>query len=500
MTGSRARRRGPSHPDSRGGAGPRSGRARVLFVQDTTCEYAGVATLSGVLRRGGHETDLAVACGRRDLRRLAGLLERTRPDMVGFSATSTSLLRLLQAAGVARDAGFPTLFGGFHPTVFPEVATHPAVDWICRGEGEGALLDLARLAKEGFRGARDIPNLGWSDDDGLHLNPMRPLVDLDSLPHPDRAIYYSRFPEMARFSNKRVFVGRGCPHACTFCYASQLRAKFRGLGSYVRYRDPQDVVDEIEALERDWGFRTLTFTCESFTADRQWALSFLDLYARRVRAPFMTAAAFGDLDAELVGALASAGCFCLAVGLETGNEGVRRTLGKAFDNGHAVRVGELARRHGVDLMGFCMFGLPGESIAEAWETIDMLAAIGARSISPTLLRPYPGTPLHEMIRRKGLMRAGIEDEDILRCAEGSLVESPDRRAIENLQKLSWLALKLPGSRPLIRLLVRLPHNPAFSAVMLAGLLQKYVSSRRVGAMEFMALARHMRRDYRSFFW
>ena len=476
--------------------------SRMLFVQDTPCEYAGVATLSAVLLRAGHETDLMVVDGgARDLRRLRRHLDRQPPDLVGFTATTISVGRLLKAATVTKRAGLPTVFGGFHPSFFPELVEHPDVDWICRGEGEGALLELLELAPVGFVGADAIPNLGWADDDGVHLNPLRPLVDVDRLPAVDRELYFDRFAGMASFSNKRVFVGRGCPHGCTFCYNAQVRRLFDGLGPFVRMRDPRSIITEVLDLRRRYGFETLTFTCESFTTDRAWALDFLEQYGREVGAPFMTAAVFSDLDEELVEALAGAGCFCLSVGLETGNDRLRRNvLGKGFDTAFAARVGQLCRAHGIDLMAFCMFGLPDEGLAEAWETVDVLQAIGARTISPTLLQPYPGTPIHKSIVRRGLLRPGVTEEEIFQRPIGSVVGSPDRQAIENVQKLAWLALKLPSSRPLLERLVHLPPNPAFSAALVAGLLHKYTRSRRVGILEFLRLARHMRRDFRSFFW
>jgi len=474
----------------------------MLFVQDTPCEYAGVATLSAVLRRAGHETDLTVVDGgERDLRRLRRRLARRPPDLVGFTATTISVPRLLKAAGLAKQAGVPTIFGGFHPTFFPELAEHPDVDWICRGEGEGALLDLLELAPSGFAGAEAIQNLGWADEDGLHLNPLRPLVDVDSLPVVHRELYFDRFGGLSSFSNKRVFVGRGCPHGCTFCYNAQLRRLFDDLGPFIRMRDPRSIIDEVLDIRRRWGFETITFTCESFTSDRDWALDFLERYGREVGAPFMTAAVFSDLDEELIEALAAAGCFCLSVGLETGNDRIRRSvLGKGFDTDLAARIGQACRRHGIDLMAFCMFGLPDEGLTEAWETVDALQAIGARTISPTLLQPYPGTPIHKAIVRRGLLRPGVSEDEIFNKPVGSVVESPERRAIENVQKLAWLALKVPASRPLLERLVHLPPNPAFSAAMLAGLLHKYTRSRRVGTFEFLRLARHMRRDFRSFFW
>lgn len=478
--------------------------ARVLFIQDTLCEFAGVATLSAVLKRAGHTTALEVVEGKTGRARLPALLASHDPDLVAFSSVSIGLDRRLALARICRQQGYLVTMGGPHPTFHPEMVSNPDVDLFCSGEGEGAIVDIADRIDAGWHRLSDfsgIANLSYQDEDGPHRQDMRQLVDIDDLPPIDRDLYYDRFPAMANFSNKRVHVSRGCPHSCTFCDAVTLRRAVKGLGKFVRYRDPDSIIDEIDVLRRRWGFRTLTLTAETFTAHKRWALSFLEAYATKVRVPFVTAAVYSELDEDVVKALADAGCHCLTLGLESGNERIRaELLGKEFSNELILEKGALLKKYGIRVMSFCMFGAPTETVDEAWETVDMEVKIGAVAHSPTLLQPYRGTPILEYIEQEGLLREGVTEHDIFHKAIGIAVDTPDRDRIENLQKLSWLVLKEPKLRPVVKKLIELPPNPAFSAVMLAGLLQKYTSSRQVGAVEFSRLAVHMRHDYKSFFW
>ncbi len=478
--------------------------AKVLFLQDTLCEYAGLAILSACLKAAGHETDLAVVDGKRDLAAFPAQLDAIRPDLCAFSTVSIGLDRRLEIAAICKAKGYLTIFGGPHPTFHPELVEDWRVDLSCRGEGEEAIVDVADRIDEGARSVQEfagIANVSWMSGDVPQHPPMRRLVDIDALPFHDRGIYYDRFPVMAKFSNKRVHVSRGCPHVCTFCDAVTLRKAVSGLGKFVRYRSPDSIIEEIRRLQADWGFRTLTLTAETFTANRRWALKFLEQYAREVRVPFLTAAVYSELDEEMIKALADAGCHCLTIGLESGNETIRQDLlKKRFSNDFVRDIGRLLKKYDIRLMSFVMFGSPTETLETAWETVDLEVEIGAMAHSPTLLQPYKGTEILDYIQERTLLRDGVTEHDIFHKPVGMAVKSDDRQAIENLQKLSWLVLQWPQTRPLVEKLVKLPPNPAFSAVLLACLTQKYLSSRQIGVREFTKYAVHLRRDYKSFFW
>ena len=169
--------------------------AKVLFLQDVLYEAFGPQVLSAVLKEHGHDCDLDVISmeGRRNV------LSRIRsfePDVVSFSISSFGFQWAVELAKeIKSEIETVTLFGGPHPTYFPQFATSEGVDYACRGEGEGAILDLANAIDAGSP-HEDIPTLMRRGPDGaLISNPLRPLIEnLDSLPFPDRDIYFKYRP------------------------------------------------------------------------------------------------------------------------------------------------------------------------------------------------------------------------------------------------------------------------------------------------------------------
>ena len=115
-----------------------------------------------------------------------------------------------------------SVFGGPHPTFFPDMIEEPGVDGICIGEGEGPIADLANTLNGNGHRPRprpDIPNWWFKLDGEIVRNPVRPLIhDLGSLPHSDRHLVYDKHDASRRTPIKHFMASRGCPYACTYCF------------------------------------------------------------------------------------------------------------------------------------------------------------------------------------------------------------------------------------------------------------------------------------------
>jgi radical SAM superfamily enzyme YgiQ (UPF0313 family) len=147
---------------------------RVLFIQNNGIqESIGVANLSGILKANGHSTDLLLVSHTTDL---LGAIRRYDPGLIAFSALTGvhhSLEKL--ATRIKRELSIPIIVGGPHPTYSPDMIQHPAIDIICRGEGELAMLELAD-ALEHNRDITGIRNLSVKTGAGvIHRNAIRPL-------------------------------------------------------------------------------------------------------------------------------------------------------------------------------------------------------------------------------------------------------------------------------------------------------------------------------------
>ncbi len=181
---------------------------------------------------------------------LAGTLAAFQPHLVGISATFTiDVYRALDIASAAKAADPRTFVfvGGHHPSLRPEDFFHPAVDAIVVGEGELTACELVdTAAAEGDLGR--VPGLVLNQPQGQQFTAQRPLLnDLDALPLPARVLNpTSRHDYYAIIIRPIALVEttRGCPHRCRFCSVWPFH---RGR---VRYKSPQRVVREVEAVDQ----------------------------------------------------------------------------------------------------------------------------------------------------------------------------------------------------------------------------------------------------------
>ena len=116
---------------------------RVAFVEDILrfSIPLGIPGIAAALREGGHEVEVFVA---NKLEKTFDEIETYAPDFVAFSVISGSHIGYYAIARSLKERlGVLTMWGGPHPTFFPEMIEFPWVDAVCRGEGEEAVVKFA---------------------------------------------------------------------------------------------------------------------------------------------------------------------------------------------------------------------------------------------------------------------------------------------------------------------------------------------------------------------
>jgi radical SAM superfamily enzyme YgiQ (UPF0313 family) len=103
-----------------------------------------------------------------------------QPQLIAFSSVSNQFQYVKKVADyIKHHWKLPTLVGGIHATIAPQkVLQNDSIDFICRGEGEFAMLDLiTRLAKgEDYT---EVANIGFKKDGKIQINPVRKLIDVE---------------------------------------------------------------------------------------------------------------------------------------------------------------------------------------------------------------------------------------------------------------------------------------------------------------------------------
>jgi radical SAM superfamily enzyme YgiQ (UPF0313 family) len=373
----------------------------------------GTLYVASSLARAGHEVrflDGAFLSHEAILDALAAF----EPHWVGLYATTFGWPRARRTAADVR-ARLPGAFvcaGGPYPIAAQDGCLREcaALDAVVTGEGERTSVEmLERLARgEGLRG---VKGLAHRDGGEVVLEPPRPLdTSLDELPFPDRALLgdtsrYAPPPAMYRRAPVAiVLTSRGCNRRCIFCF--QLDKERR---SGVRYRSVDNVLEEVERCLAQ-GFREIKFIDDTFAQDRQRALLFArEIKRRRLDFTWFASACVNQVDPELLQAFREAGCWAILFGVESGVAKNLATLRKGISLQQARNAVRWAKEAGLHVQTTFMFGIPGETYAEALRTIDFACELGADVASFHAIVPFPGTWLHDHVGELGTVSSELQD-------------------------------------------------------------------------------------------
>lgn len=442
---------------------------KCLFVYKTASlditDPMGIMCLLSAVKAGGHEADLLLTNLEKNFFRA---VEEYRPEVIGFSVTSGAesyylgLIRELRARGLK----FLSVMGGPHPTFFPEIVEQPEVDVICRGEGDVALVELLNRLQAG-QDYSDVKNLWVKRNGVVTQNPMRPLIqNLDELPFPDRSSFL-KYYAYKHSSVKHFLASRGCPYDCTYCFNHKLKKMVKdeaGEGRYCRMRSVENVIREVEEVRAKYPLKVVYFHDDLFIMNRGWLREFAELYPKRIGLPMICYVRANMVNEEVADCLKKCNCITIAMGIESGNESIRRTvLKRNMTNEQIIRAADLFHERGISIMTQNMVGLPEETIDAAYETISLNIRVKPSYAWVSIFQPYPRTELHRYCIDKGYLDPSHVQHASYQV-ESPINKGTVKRQFENLHKFFALTIEFPRMFNLSRKLILWPNNFVFNGV------------------------------------
>ncbi len=431
--------------------------SKILFIQEEAAEKFGAMSLSAVLKQAGHQTEMFIQLLER--KTVFDFIDRWQPDFVAFSiVTMEKDWTLNLASKIKKKHQVYSVFGGVEPTHSPEIINHPAVDFVCRGEGEKGFLELVERLEKG-KSLKGIKNFWVKEKGRVIKNELGHFIeDLDELPFPDRELYY-KYPLLRHLSTKKILCSRGCPYDCTYCLNHAYKKLFQGRGRFTRFRSPRSVINEIKVVRKKYGMKNIHFADETFTLNHEWLFELLDLYRQEIRMPFSCLARVNELNERVIQTLKESGCYYVEFGIESGSERIRnKILKRNMNDEDILRVAKLMKKYKLPFLTYQMYVLPTETLNEAFKTVELNIKMGTDSVWGSIFQPFKNTEIYRFCRQKKLM----SEKNIVGCLQDkSIIKNPDKKQIENLRRLDWLTIKLPWFFPLTRKLVFLPNNLLF---------------------------------------
>jgi radical SAM superfamily enzyme YgiQ (UPF0313 family) len=448
----------------------------LFIVKEVDNEPQGILLISSVLKQAGHRVSLVVATEEDPVEAAV----RLKPDVVGYTVYTgphTWYLELNRRIR-AQLPGVFSIFGGPHPTFFPEMIEREGVDAICIGEGEYATLDLMNALQRngsdsaGVSGAVTladpaIANWWFKLNGEVVRNSLRPLLtgeELDALPFADRELLYAAHAQSRNTKIKPFITGRGCPYDCAFCFNKAYSDLYGGKGRRFRRRSPDNVIRELKEVASRHDVRFVLFMDDTFILQDGWLKEFMTRFRDEVGLPFWCQVRANLVTDEKIALFKDAGCVSVSFGLEAGNDELRNAvLNRNMSREEILGAAEILRRYDIAFMTNNMLGLPTGNLETDFETLELNAQCQPAYANVFLFQPYPKTALGEWAYEHGWMMGSFDDlsgsvSDDTVIMFGSEAE---KRQIENLQKLFALGVEFPRLLPLIRRLIRLPSNQLF---------------------------------------
>ncbi|MBN1172787.1 MAG: radical SAM protein [Micromonosporaceae bacterium] len=331
-------------------------------------------------------------------------------DVVGIS-TGTSMsffeihLALLLGRRIQNETGLPVVFGGCNldylwqfRAAFRRLwdAMLSAFQYLFVGPGERSFADLVSGSDRHPDAAfyQGLPGAVYSRNGELVRNPdgaptlIRPdfagldlshytLCTQERQPIADsietNLVHYYQWPvtralavsddnrRKLRESDRRetLFVPHifhhQCPYRCAFCVQSGSN------GHSPVGRDPESVVDDLEALMAEHGTRYLRFFNNAINSSVPFLRTFCDLVTTRgLECYWSDCARFDTLTEDLVDRLYRAGCRKLVFGLDSASERILNLIDKRLNVDQARRVLRWCHDRGIWAEVEVIVGLPHE--------------------------------------------------------------------------------------------------------------------------------------------
>lgn len=381
----------------------------------------GLCYLAAVLEKEGHqvkilERRLLSGVRKRTPKHLAWVDEQTlrelakfKPELVGITATTPLIMDAYAVASAIKsfDPAIKIIIGGPHPTAEPELCLQecPAIDVVCKGEGELTILDLVN-----GKPWEEIEGIFYRQGNEIKATPARQVwQNLDELPYPayhllDKDFYFKPTSVLIRgfhLVGTTILAARGCPFTCKFCQSSQIVRSNKG--RFLRFHSPEYVIGNIKYLVKNFGVEGILFAEDIFSVDRENMIKICRLLIKEglnKKIKFAINLRVDTVDQDLLNLFRQAGCVRAIYGHESGSDRVLGLMNKRTSRAQNIASVKMTKAAGITCESSILVGLPGEKKEDFLQTISFLQEAKPDRVIRSKFFPIPGSAFYDELLRQ----------------------------------------------------------------------------------------------------
>ena len=284
-------------------------------------------------------------------------------ELVGLTVLTDYYLPAKDLTDKLKLAGKIVVWGGAHASCLPrQVLDETQADYVVVAEGEVILYELIE-ALANNKSVEDLPGVYSRKTE--NFKPRELIKNLDELPFPDwqeiNPKEYQKAPHGALIKNfpvAPITSTRGCPYECTFCASPKIWSRT------LRFRSPENVVDEIEYLVKNFGVKEIHFEDDNLTMKRSHIEGICkEILKRDLKISWATPNGIraDRIDKELLSLMKKSGCYYVVFGIESANQYILDNVKKHEKLEQVEKAIIWCNKLGLMTQGFFIFGLPGET-------------------------------------------------------------------------------------------------------------------------------------------
>ncbi len=353
--------------------------------------------------------------------------------VIGISVMSNDFFRAKQLTNYLKiNTQAIVIWGGIHPTVFPENIPHN-VDYIYRGEGEHGFLEFIQSIINNTD-LKLCKNISYFKNNQVFHNPLLPLMrdnELDHFQDFDFENHYIRHQNQlvpVTFEiiknqlhtdfeiNAKAFTvifTRGCMHGCTYCCNNRINSIYSGEKNVFRSKTPQGMIDELTYITHKFPFiKFIYINDDNFLANGfQIIDEFSKLYKAKIDLPFKVLGSPAVITQEKIESLLYAGLREVHMGIQTGSERVKREIYRRnISNQKVIEVDHFLSKFNLRKRYDFIFDNPYETKDDLLQTARLILQLQKPYIMQSFsLTFYQGTQLYDWAMRDGFIHDEIKE-------------------------------------------------------------------------------------------
>jgi len=225
-------------------------------------------------------------------------------------------------------------------------------------------------------------------------------------------------------------ISKGCPYRCKFCY--------NFYGKTVKYKSFDAIIKEFSIL-RTLGISEIFFIDQTFTLNKKLLTKICNyLIKNDYHFSWQCETRADLLDYELVKLMKQAGCKSIWLGIESFSQELLDINNKDIDLFKIYDALKICKEANMNLCGFIMFGMPGETNITINQTISEIKRLKLR-ISPSVnsCEPRIGSDLYASMKESGIKIKSFFDLNKYKGTYCNQITNEDIKKAEKELLLYW---------------------------------------------------------------